>query len=245
MKTRSIVLGLAVLVGSSLPANAQQPKDVVIEGQVKAGVHKFKLDKSLIYQFEVKGKNFGPNVTLAGGGFLRDTADFAKERNTFRSIFSPPMTQEYTLIIVPNVFGTVPEGPLDYTVTLKTMKLDENPVLKKEDKLTAADPKYGNPNAFQKTCHKAYAVSVKKGQTYVIDMIAKKAEGNAIDPYLLLEDAKLNIVARDDDGGGFPNARIMFTPFEDGEYKVIATGLNDRTAVGDYTILVRKVMEGK
>jgi hypothetical protein len=239
MKPRSIVLSLLFLAAVAHPANAQ--KDVTVEGQVKVGVHKFKLDNKSLYQIEVTAKDFSPSVTMSGLFFLQNTADFFKEKNTFRAIFAPPKSEEHTVTIMPQLgFGApIPEGLLDYKVTLKTMKLDETPVLKKDEKLTATDPKYANPQDFGggRKHHKSYPIKMKAGQIYLIDMVKKDVAGNMIDPYLYLEDAKKAILSRDDDGGGFPNARIMFRATADGEYTIIATALGD--ALGDYTITVR------
>lgn len=247
MHSRAVVCGLVLLGVCSLPVSAQPAKDIVIEGQVKVGVHKFKLDSGNLYQFEVKAKGFLPGVTMVGGP-LSNTADFFKEQNTFRSLFLPTKNQEYTLTIIPTIgFGTppIPEGVLDYTVTVKTMKVDETPVLKKEDKLVATDPKYANPQAFNKTHFKAYPIKMKMGQLYIIEMNTTRANGGKLDPYLYLENAGQMVLARDDDGGGFPNARLLFRAPADGEHTIIATGLSDSSALGDYTLLVRTVSEAK
>jgi hypothetical protein len=243
MRHLSVVF-LLVLSGffiNGAPAWAQG-KDITIDGQVKIGVHKFKLENTSLYQFEVKAKSFVPSVSLTGG-FIQNTADYFKERNTFRGLFFPPKSQEYTVIVNPNVFGAdIPEGLLDYTLTLKTLVLDETPLLKKEDKLTENDPKY--QKSFRKTGFKAYPVKMKAGMTYIIDMM-RKGDNNKIDPYLYLEDPKGQVVANDDDGGGFPNARIMYRAMADGEYQVIASGLSDQSNYGDYALMVRTVKAEK
>ena len=226
----AIVIGLAFCLALTPSMTPAQEKDIVIDGQIKAGVHKFKLDNSTLYQIEVKAKTFNPNVTLQGG-FLQNTADFFKEKNTFRANYMPAKNGEYTVIITPNVFGTdIQDGMLDYTVTLKTMKLDEMPLLKKEDKITADDPRYNQ--AFRKTPHKAYTVKMTKGKTYIIDMVKAAGMDNKLDPYLILESPAKQVIAQDDDGGGFPNARIVIRPTADGEYRIIATGLSDISAFG-------------
>jgi hypothetical protein len=238
------VLSLAACFVAAPSLAQAQEKDVVIEGQVKAGIHKFKLDNSTLYQIEVKGKNFLPNVYLQGT-YMPSTIPFGKEPNTFRGLVFPPKSAEYTLTILPNVGFDLTAGLLDYTVTLKTMKLDETPLLKKEDKLTADDPKYANPQAFNRTHHKAYPIKMKAGQLYIIDMVAKKADGNKVDPYLHLEAPNKNILARDDDGGGYPNARIIYRATADGEHQIIAGGLNDVSAIGEYALTVRTVKTEK
>jgi len=239
----AIVLSLVVcFVGVPSLLRAQE-KDVVIEGQVKLGVHKFMLENGSLYQFEIKAKDFSPSVSLSGA-FLLNTADF-KERNTFRASYFPSKSQEHTLVITPHVGlgDAAPAGLLDYTVTLKTMKLDETPLLKKEDKLAAEDPAY--TQGFNRTHFKAYTIKMNKGRTYIIDMVRVNPAENRLDPYLFLEDADKKVVAQDDDSGGNLNARIVFRALADGEPRVIATGLNNMRDTGAYTLTVRTVKTEK
>jgi hypothetical protein len=124
------------------------------------------------------------------------------------------------------------------------MKIDETPLLKKEDKLTTDEPKYANQQSFSgRSYFKAYPIKMKAGALYIIDMIASKAKGNMIDPYLHLEAPNKNILARDDDSGGYPNARIIFRAVMDGEHTIIASGLNESRGIGDYTLTVRTVKD--
>jgi hypothetical protein len=81
---------------------------------------------------------------------------------------------------------------------------------------------------------KVYDVKLTKGVTYNIEM-----QSSEIDPYLMLEDPKGKKVAEDDDGGGFPNAKIVYTAPEDGEYRVIATTFNANES-GNFTLSVRR-----
>ena len=76
----------------------------------------------------------------------------------------------------------------------------------------------------------------KEGVTYIIEM---KTTDKTLDPYLILEDAKGKELARDDDSGGFPNAKIVFRAPADGVYRIICTSFNpDET--GSYTLSVRR-----
>jgi hypothetical protein len=239
MNRRSIVLVLSVFC-LFIPGPARAQKDIVVEGQIKIGVHKLKFDTDTVYQFEVVGKNFSPNVTLPDA-FLANTADFFKDRDTFRALYMPAKKSEQTVIITPNIFGRpAPEGTLDYTMTVKVMKLDETPLLKKEDKITADDPRYNQ--AFRKTQFKAYPIKFVKGKTYIIDMV-KTVAADKIDPFLLLENPMKQVIMQNDDGGGFPNARIMHRATTDGEYRIIATGLSDFSGLGDFRLTVRTVKD--
>jgi hypothetical protein len=239
MKRIFVALPLAaslLLTGASLSA---QEKDMTVEGQIKIGVHKLKLEEGKLYQLEAKGKNFTPNI-IVPGTYLRSTADFIKDRDTFRALYIPSKSGEVSVMIAPNLFGqAAPEGTLDYTFTLKNMKLDETPALKKEDKITSDDPRY--TQAFRKTHFKAYPLKMTKGRTYIIDMV-KVGANSKLDPHLLIENAKKEVIEQ---GGGFPNARIMYQANADGEYRIIATGLSDASNLGDFTLTVRTVKDEK
>jgi formylglycine-generating enzyme required for sulfatase activity len=65
---------------------------------------------------------------------------------------------------------------------------------------------------------KVFIIYFKAGRTYQIDMVSKH-----IDSYLRLEDSNFHQLAADDDGGGFPNARIVFNCRKDGAYRIICT----------------------
>jgi hypothetical protein len=248
MKCRWFCIGLLVGVGSFVgPAyRAVAQEDTVIKGQAQLGVHKLKMENKSIYQIEIKAKGFIPGVNLIGANqYIPNTADFFKERHTFRCMFMPVKSMDYTLVVTPNIeFGAPPPlGLLDYTVTMKTLKIDEKPLFTKADKLTAQDPKY--QQSINKTAFKAYPFKMTKGKTYIIDMVATAGGGNKLDPYLYLENSNKITVAQDDDGGGFPNARVMYTAVMDGEFRIIASALNNRTEVGDYTLTVRTVTDAK
>jgi serine protease Do len=81
---------------------------------------------------------------------------------------------------------------------------------------------------------KVYDVKLTKGVTYNIEM-----QSSEIDPFLMLEDPKGKKVADDDDGGGFPNAKIVYTAPEDGDYRIIATTFNTNES-GNFTLSVRR-----
>ena len=100
--------------------------------------------------------------------------------------------------------------------------------------VSAADPK----DKVQKNPGKTYIVELVGEQTYQIDMIKKVDQaGKAIDPFLRLEDAAGKELARDDDGGGELNARILFRAPKDGKYTIVATTFDGST--GPYSLSVR------
>ncbi len=84
---------------------------------------------------------------------------------------------------------------------------------------------------------KLYQVDLQAGRNYVIDMTSPNAA--ALDPYLRIEDMNEVVLARDDDGGGFPNARIFFTPAITASYVIVATSYAPHNA-GQFTLSIRE-----
>jgi thiol-disulfide isomerase/thioredoxin len=106
---------------------------------------------------------------------------------------------------------------------------------KVEGKLTENDPKDKESG----TPFNAHPYKMKKGTGYVIDMVSKD-----VDSYLRLLDPSGKQVAFDDDGGGYPNARIVHKAANDGDYKIICTcfgqPMDGLKLYGNYTLTVRE-----
>jgi len=85
-----------------------------------------------------------------------------------------------------------------------------------EGELTSDDPL---DKVLGKSHAKVHPFKMRAGTVYKIEMTNE----SKIDPLLRLEDAKGAELAMDDDGAGFPNARIIFKAPTDGEYRIIAT----------------------
>jgi serine/threonine protein kinase/Flp pilus assembly protein TadD len=82
----------------------------------------------------------------------------------------------------------------------------------------------------------ARALKLETGKTYVFDMHSAD-----FDAYLKLEDDKGKVLAENDDV--FPgnlDARIVFTPVEDGTFRIVATSLGER-GTGAYTLTIRAI----
>jgi serine protease Do len=80
---------------------------------------------------------------------------------------------------------------------------------------------------------KIYSVNLKGGQTYTIDL-----EGQNLDFFLYLFDAKGAVLAQDDDSVA-PASRITFEAPRDGVYNILATTVEGKET-GDFTLTVRK-----
>jgi serine/threonine protein kinase/WD40 repeat protein len=78
------------------------------------------------------------------------------------------------------------------------------------------------------TFFKAYPYQMEAGKLYRIDFVSKEDDASKkpqerFDPFLRLEDPSGKIVAQDDDGGGFPNARILYKAAVSGVHKIVCT----------------------
>jgi hypothetical protein len=74
---------------------------------------------------------------------------------------------------------------------------------------------------------------MEKGKTYQIDMVSK-----AFDSYLFLESPQGRQLAANDDGGGYPNARIVHTATESGKHRIITTYFGD--GAGTFTLTIHQ-----
>jgi hypothetical protein len=109
----------------------------------------------------------------------------------------------------------VPAQPLTQPKAVALPKADTIKELRAEDELTDNDAKDAGKKFF-----KSYQYKMEAGKHYRIDLVTK-TEG--LDPYLRLEDPNGKVVAQDDDGGGFPNARIYYKATVSGDHKIICT----------------------
>jgi hypothetical protein len=80
--------------------------------------------------------------------------------------------------------------------------------------------------------HVVHTFYMKKDTAYQIDLRSQW------DNYLRLEDPRGKELAQNDDGGGFPNARIIHRAAEDGWHRIIVTTYN-QGASGPYTLTVK------
>ena len=84
--------------------------------------------------------------------------------------------------------------------------------------------------------HKLFLFHMEAGKTYQVDM--KAIDKNKCDPLLYLEDPDRVLLAEDDDGGGFPDARIIWKVTKTGKHRIIATHFADK--LGQFTLTIRQ-----
>jgi hypothetical protein len=160
-----------------------------------------------------------------------------------RIVFRPQRTATYKVIV--STYGKEAEGKEfgnygSYTLTIRLAGggglAFKNGKAEKQDQLAQTDPR---DTVRQNMYAKKYTISFKAGKTYQIDMVSNEGNPAVLDPYLRLEDAQGQQLAQDDDGGGFPNARIVFNCTQTGAYRIICTsfGANQQ---GRYTLTVQE-----
>lgn len=98
-----------------------------------------------------------------------------------------------------------------------------------DNTITDLDPR----NRFNKK-HKLYLVPMEQGRTYQIDLTS-----GAFDSYLYLYDATGKLLAQDDDGGGYPSARIIYRATRNGVFRVEATSLGGQFT-GPFRLAIRR-----
>ncbi|MSU80244.1 MAG: redoxin domain-containing protein [Gemmataceae bacterium] len=102
-------------------------------------------------------------------------------------------------------------------------------------KLTNADLKDKvRTDSFAKT----FTYRMVENQRYQIDMVSTE-----FDSYLRLENPAGDNVAQDDDGGGFPNARMIYVAPKNGDYTIVCTSFGGGDA-GKFTLIVRDLAGG-
>lgn len=120
----------------------------------------------------------------------------------------------------------------------KEEKKDGTKEEKKENKDTVVNGELTNADLKDKVrtdmfC-KTYTFKMTEGRTYQIDLKG----ANQLDTYLRLENPGGEQVAEDDDGGGFPDARIVYRAPKSGDYTIICTTFAPG-ATGKFTLTIK------
>ncbi|MEI7684693.1 MAG: PPC domain-containing protein [Planctomycetota bacterium] len=218
-----------VITGQLLDADAVDPA----RGK-PAKVHAVKMRKGQSYTIDLVSTDFdaylrledSANKQLAedddGGGNLNSRIQFTADKDDTYLIYASHLgggEGGYTLSV--KSYAPVPVKVLP--VPAPTPKMPGEI----QAQLVATDP----PSPVRNRPGKTHAVDLKKGVSYVIDLISPN-----FDCYLILQDARGVVLAQDDDGGENLNSRIRFTPPENGSFRLIATTFNGQ--VGGYTLRV-------
>jgi hypothetical protein len=216
------LLGVALL--SHMPVAGQEFK-----GQITLPRHEVKLESGKLYEVILESpKDFPLNVTALN---LQVINVFGQDFQSRKMYCMPSQETEAQFFISPAGFFGGQKTTCDYVLKVKSHALAKQPMLQVDDKWTDQDPIY----PAHKTHFRDYKVNLAAGKLYVIDLVKG---GQGLDPYLFLEGANGKVVAQDDDSGGDLNARIIYSPTQDGVFRIIATTLVPAT--GNYTLTVRQ-----
>ena len=125
-----------------------------------------------------------------------------------------------TYSIIPEKAGPDPLAKMKKLKSLTARLEPSDPKLPQEIMDKIEIPAEAKPAPFP---FKAFSVKLEKGKTYIIDMI--RTDDSKFDPYLILQDKAMKILAQDDDSAGDLNSRIIFTCNETDTYRLLATCL--------------------
>jgi predicted Zn finger-like uncharacterized protein len=116
-------------------------------------------------------------------------------------------------------------GPIPLTLVPGTLRTDN--VLTQFDELHQGKRK------------KFYTVQLTEGEFYQIDMVSSD-----FDSYLVLVNDLGQTRVEDDDGGGFPNARIVYRAERTGTYTIQATHFGGGGLLGNFSLFIRRAPNG-
>ncbi len=114
------------------------------------------------------------------------------------------------------------------------MVFEKKDLLGKDDNATAApNPEKRTENSY----FKEYAFRMKAGHTYTLDLISGDKSGKNLDPFLRLETPEGTLITENDDGGGFPNSRIVHKSLKDADYRIVVTSF-EPGQTGNFTLRI-------
>ncbi len=232
------------LTAQDKPASKDDPQEIVIAGEIlkedardklvnaPSKVHAFRFQKDKAYVIDLVGNGIVPfgHIEDSAGNSVAQGVNrvnnlsrmrFTSPKDDIYLIFASSQSGQgkYTLSIKPFVVAAVKLIPMDAPVAKKPSEI--------KGTLSIDDP----PDQFRDLPGKVYTVDLKKGKTYVIDLISGQ-----FDVYLLLQNAGGGLIAQDDDSGGNLNSRLRFQPPEDGRFRLVASTFSGQ--VGPYTLRV-------
>ena len=232
-----------IVIPVAYELNANSPKDTV-RTESYAKIFPYKMQKDKTYLIEMKSTEIDSYLRLEnpggtevafdddGGGFLDAKIVYkATESGEFKIVattYKGGETGKFTLAIKdisppPALALKLVDGKGSYTGRIAATDSRFNP-------LTGM---IGNAGRL----HRSLSIRLEQGKTYQIDMVSDLNNGG-FDSYLFLLGPDGKILARDDDGGGFPNARIVHRIAQTGEYRIIATSFGAGNATGEFTVTI-------
>lgn len=112
-------------------------------------------------------------------------------------------------------------------------------ILQQAGSLLASDPVINEPgHANPQSRMKQFPVNMQAGREYVITLNSKD-----FDSYVILYSPKGVKLAHDDDGGGFPNSRLMYKAAQTGQHRITVTSFDGQ--LGAFQLAVQDVSPGE
>jgi hypothetical protein len=248
--TVALLMAVACLVQAGLAAGDKKitklAKDLIFEDELLNAdlkdtvlpesfrkTYAVKLDKHRLYQITLTSKAFSPHIRLETAAREQIDAAAAGKPGGVSIYHRPARTDEYEIIVTSQNAGAMGK----YTLLVKEIPGDGQPIEVKNDDgkgvyegmLHKADTIYRGGKK-----HKMLLFPMEAGKTYQIDMTSK-----AFDSYLYLESPAGKYITEDDDGGGFPSARIVHKAAETGLYRIACTYFSP--AAGDFKVTIRRI----
>ncbi len=219
---------------------AEPFKDVIVNGELinadlKDKVHTqsfaksftFKMEKGNSYQIEMGSAAFLPLLRLedSSGNQIAQAFDQVGNRRAIL-LHQPTKTGDYQIVATTLNAGATGK----FLLVIKDASA--NLVLSVNDKLNQNDKAYAGAGNKK---HKLFFVNLEEGKTYQIDMQSKD-----FDSYLFFESPEGKLLAQDDDGGGYPSARIVHKAAKTGKYRVITTYFGGGGNLGEFNLTIRQ-----
>jgi hypothetical protein len=128
--------------------------------------------------------------------------------------------------------AAAPARPL-YGPTQATAPVGKPPHQPGDTVFNVSDTLGQNDGLYQGRRHRVYEVELQAGKTYQIDM-----KSTNFDSYLFFESPTKQLLAQDDDSGGYPDARIIYKATQNGKFRVIASHFGNGGNLGQFNITV-------
>lgn len=248
----ALIVGFGVLQAKPVPDKKDEPKikqapafkPIEINNELTANdgndpklnqpakKYTVKFDKDKTYIIDLVSKDFDAYLRLLdkNGKALTEDDDGGGDLNA-RIIYSPTETGDHQ-IVASTFDGQV--GKFSLKVRAFALKGEAKARDVGKDGLSITDNINQNNVSDVGKLGKLYSVTLKKGETYTIDL-----ESPTMDSYLYLFDGKNKLLGQDDDSGGDLNSRIIYRADRDGVFHILATSL-DGDETGEFTLKVRK-----
>ena len=207
-------------------------KDKVF-GQSFCKTYTFKMEKDRLYHINLVSKSFSPYLRLENAA--GDQVDAAGAQADGAHVFyRPAKTDDFQIVAISQNGGAMGK----FTLIVKEIPGDDGkPIEVKNDKgkgsytgnLLKSDPAYKGGKK-----HKMLLFQMEAGKTYQIDMTS-----GAFDSYLFLESPDGKYITQDDDGGGYPSARIIHKATETGLHRIACTYFGGGAA-GQFNVTIRQ-----